>query len=156
MSDAATTGGVGLLRVRRLLPPLWAGLLLCVALVATPAPFATLERTQAGLVVAFIFQREAFLTLAAAMAFVLIERRRARSGWGSQFSTEMALALGALFFTVIGYFGLQPMMAATRAGQGALSFGQLHAVSLVLFGLKTLCVLALSWRVTAPDKAPHS
>jgi hypothetical protein len=88
------------------------------------------------------------------MAFVLIERRRARTGSGSQFSTEMALALGALFFTVAGYFGLQPMMAAARAGQGALSFGQLHAVSLVLFGLKILCVLALSWRVAAPEKAP--
>ena len=147
MSAAATTGGGGLLRVRRLLPPLWAGLLLCVALVATPAPFATLERAQAGLVVAFVFKREAFLTLAAALAFVLIERRRARAGLGSQFSTEMALALGALFFTVIGYFGLQPMMAAARAGQGALSFGSLHAASTALYGIKALLVAALAWRL---------
>jgi hypothetical protein len=153
--SVATTDAV-LARLRRLLPPLWAGLLLCVALVATPAPFATLERAQAGLVVAFIFKREAFLSLAAALAFALIERRRARAGLGSQFTTEMALALGALFFTVAGYFGLQPMMAAARAGQGALTFGQLHAVSLVLFGLKILCVLALSWRVAAPAKAPVS
>jgi hypothetical protein len=148
------TPGSGLVRARRLLPPLWAGLLLCVALVATPAPFATLERAQAGLVVAFIFKREAFLTLAAAMAFVLIERRRARVGLSGQFTAEMALALGALFCTVAGYFGLQPMMDAARAGQGALTFGQLHAVSLVFFGLKILCVLALSWRVAAPAKAP--
>ena len=148
------TPGSGLVRARRLLPPLWAGLLLCVALVATPAPFATLERAQAGLVVAFIFKREAFLTLAAAMAFVLIERRRARVGLGGQFTADMALALGALFCTVAGYFGLQPMMETARAGQGALTFGQLHAVSLVFFGLKILCVLVLSWRVAAPVKAP--
>jgi hypothetical protein len=141
-------------RLRRLLPPLWGGLLLCVALVATPAPFATLEHAQAGLVVAFIFKREAFLSLAAALAFVLIERRRARAGLARQFTTEMALALGALFFTVAGYFGLQPLMAPARAGQGALTFGQLHAVSLVLFGLKILCVLVLSWWVAAPAKAP--
>jgi hypothetical protein len=131
-------------------------LLLCVALVATPAPFAVLERAQAGLVVAFVFKREAFLSLAAALAFVLIERRRAHAGLGRQFSPDMALALGALFFTVAGYFGLQPMMVAARAGQGALSFGQLHAVSLVLFGLKMLCVLALSWRVAATPAAPRS
>ena len=150
-----TTGG-GQARLRRLLPPLWAGLLLCVALVATPAPFATLEPAQAGLVVAFMFKREAFLSLAAALAVVLIERRRAHADLGPQFSFEMALALGALFFTVAGYFGLQPMMAAARAGQSALTFGQLHAVSLVLFGLKILCVLLLSWRVAAPERAPHS
>jgi hypothetical protein len=154
VSSAATTDRGGLLRARRLLPPLWAGLLLCMALVATPAPFATLERDQAGLVVAFMFKREAFLTLAAALAFVLIERRRARAGQGRQFSVEMALALGALFCTVAGYFGLQPMMAGARAGQGTLSFGQLHAVSLVFFGLKILCVLVLSWRVAAPGRAP--
>ena len=148
--------GSGLARARRLLPPLWAGVLLCVALVATPAPFAVLERPQAGLVVAFIFKREAFLTLAAALAFVLIERRRARAGLGGQFTAEMALALGALFCTVAGYFGLQPMMDAARAGQGTLTFGQLHGISLAFFGLKTLCVLVLSWRVAAPAKAPDA
>lgn len=148
------TPGSGLARARRLLPPLWAGLLLCVALVATPAPFAVLERAQAGLVVAFIFKREAFLTLAAALAFILIERRRAHAGQGGQFTVEMALALGALFCTVAGYFGLQPMMEAARAGKGTLTFGQLHGISLVFFGLKILCVMVLSWRVVAPAKTP--
>ena len=59
------------------------------------------------------------------------------------------MLFGALFCTVAGYFALQPMMAAARAGQGAWSFGALHAVSAVFFGLKTLLVLALAWRLAA-------
>jgi hypothetical protein len=47
---------------------------------------------------------------------------------------------------VAGYFALLPMMAAARAGQGPLSFGQLHAVSAVFYGVKVLLVLALAWR----------
>lgn len=134
-------------RARRLLPGLWGGVLLCIALVATPAPFAVLTQAEAGKVVGFIFQREAFISLGLALAFVLIERRRSRAGEGRALGAETLLALGALFLTVGGYFGLQPMMVAARAGQGALGFGQLHAISLVLFGLKILCVLALAWRV---------
>jgi hypothetical protein len=40
-------------------------------------------------------------------------------------------------------------MAAARAGQGALSFGQLHAVSAGLYGVKVLLVAALAWRGAA-------
>jgi hypothetical protein len=128
--------------------------LLCIALLATPAPFAVLAKADAGRVVGHIFLREAWLSLALGAVILLLERSRARrladAGQGSQFSTEMVLALGALFCTVVGYFGLQPMLAAARAGQGALSFGQLHGVSFGLFGLKTLLVLALAWREVRP------
>ena len=82
-------------------------------------------------------------------------RRAALQGQGSQFSTGMALALGALFCTVAGYFGIQPQMAAARAGQGALSFGQLHAISTVFFAFKLTLVAALAWRATrAPAISP--
>ena len=141
-------------RLRRLLPGLWAGVLLCIAGIATPAPFATLERADAGRVVAHIFLREAWLSLALAVLLLAIERARARRaaemGRGSQFSTEMVLLLGVLFCTVAGYFGLQPLMAAARAGQGGWSFGQLHAVSLALFGLKGVLLLVLAWRGARP------
>ena len=83
-----------------------------------------------------------------------LARQAAEAGQGSQFSTEMVLALGAIFCTVVGYFGLQPLLAAARAGQGAWSFGQLHAVSFALFGLKLALVLALAWR--AQRGAPFS
>ncbi|EHR71286.1 hypothetical protein BurJ1DRAFT_2454 [Burkholderiales bacterium JOSHI_001] len=136
------------------MPALWAGVLLAVATLATPAPFATLARADAGRVVGHIFVREAWLSLVLAVLLLAMERGRARqaadSGQGSQFSTEMLLVLGTVFCTVAGYFGTQPLMAAARAGQGAFSFGQLHGISFGLFGLKILLVVTLAWRATKP------
>ena len=77
-------------------------------------------------------------------------RRGAEEGGGSQFSTGMALAVGTLFCTVAGYFAVQPMMEAARAGQGPLSFGQLHAVSAAFYLVKAALVLALTWRALRP------
>jgi hypothetical protein len=139
-------------RFAALLAGLWAGLLLCIATIATPAPFATLAMADAGRVVGRIFAIEAYVSLALALVLFLLERaaarRRAAVGEGSAFSADLVLILGALFCTVLGYFALQPMMAAARAGQGRWSFGALHAVSFALFGLKGLLVLALAWRRT--------
>lgn len=140
--------------LRRMLPGLWAGLLLGVAGLATPAPFATLAQSDAGRVVARVLMNEAYLSLALGALLLVLERlaaRRAVLQGGSQFSVGMVLALGTLFCTVVGYFALQPMMVAARAGQGALSFGQLHAISAAFFVLKLGLVLALAWRgVRAP------
>ena len=77
-------------------------------------------------------------------------RRLAAVGQGSQFSMGMMLALGAVFCTVAGYFALQPLMAAARAGQGPLSFGQLHAISAGFYAIKLVLVLTLAWRAAAP------
>lgn len=137
-------------RLRRLLPGLWAGWLLCVALLSTPAAFALLDKPTAGRVVGRMLAQEAYTSLAVGTLLLILERLVARQaaleGRGSQFTTGMVLALGALFCTVVGYFALQPMMETARAGQGTWSFGQLHAASLALFGLKGLLVLALAWR----------
>ncbi len=141
-------------RWRRLLPGLWCGWLLCVAIVATPAPFALLERAEAGRVVARMLAWEAYSALLLGAVLLALERvqakREADATGGSQFSPGMALAAGALFCTVAGYFGLQPLMAAARAGQGAWSFGQLHAASAAFYGVKLLLVAALAWRAAAP------
>ena len=140
-------------RLRRLLPGLWAGVLLCIAAIAAPAAFALLERPVAGQVVGWFFQREAWASVVLAALLLLIERPRARAaaeaGEGSVLSTEILLLLGTVFCTVAGYFALQPMMAAARAGQGPLSFGQLHFISVGFFAAKLLCILALAWRATA-------
>jgi hypothetical protein len=61
----------------------------------------------------------------------------------------MALALGAIFCTVAGYFALQPLMGPARAGQGPLSFAQLHAASAAFYLIKLALVAALAWRATA-------
>jgi Domain of unknown function (DUF4149) len=141
-------------RWRRLIPGLWAGWLLCVALLATPAPFALLVAAEAGRVASRMLAQEAYTSLALAVVVLVLERvasrRVAAQGQGSQFSVGMALALGALFCTVAGYFGVQPMMQSARAGQGALSFGQLHAVSAAFYGVKLGLVVALAWRAARP------
>ena len=141
---------MGLQRWRLLLPGLWAGWLLCVAALATPAAFALLPQADAGRVAGRMLAQEAYTSLALGVLLLVLERVAARravaEGQGSQFSAGMVLALGALFCTVAGYFALLPMMAAARAGQGPLSFGQLHAVSAVFYGAKVLLVLTLAWR----------
>jgi hypothetical protein len=140
-------------RARRLLPGLWAGFLLGVAAVATPAAFATLLQADAGRVAGRILAQEASISLVLGIVLLVLERTQARraatAGQGSQFSTGMVLALGALFCTMLGYFAVQTQMPAARLGQGPLSFGQLHAVSALFFGAKGLFVLALTWRAAA-------
>lgn len=139
-------------RLRRVLPGLWAGLMLALGAVAAPSLFALLERPDAGRVAGRLFAVEAQLSLVLCVALGLLERRRAaqraEAGTGSRVSAELLLVLGALFCTVLGHFALQPMMEAARAGQGAWSFGALHALSSGLFLLKGLLVATLAWRVT--------
>jgi hypothetical protein len=138
-------------RAAALLAALWAGVLACIGLIATPAAFAVLPRADAGRVAGRILAVEAYLSLALALLLLFIERRRSRdaaeAGTGSALSAELLLVLGTLFCTVAGYFAVQPMMEAARAGQGAWSFGALHAVSSSFFALKGLLVLALAWRL---------
>lgn len=132
-------------RAARLLPALWAGALLAVALLAAPAAFGALPTELAGRVVARLFAGEARLSLVAGVAIVLVERWRGVR----TLSPAILLALGALFCTVAGYYALQPVMDAARAGRGGWSFGQLHFASLAFYALKTLLVLALAWRAAA-------
>ena len=139
--------------VRRLLPGLWFGVLLAIALIATPAASQSLDKTAFGAVARAIFAREAPTSLVLGVLILVIERRdalaRHLATGTSQFSTEMTLAIGALFCTVAGYYGLQPIMEQARSGAaGALTFMQWHAISLAFFGLKGLLVLALAWKAT--------
>lgn len=140
-------------RLGGVLAGVWAGVLLCVAFIATRAPFAVLQGTDAGRVAVRVLAYEAHTSLAFALVLYLIVRGQARiaaaAGRGSIFSPEVLLVLGTLFCTVAGYFAVQPMMDVARAGRGALGFATLHLVSVLFFGLKTLLVLTLAWRLTA-------
>ncbi len=138
-------------RAAAVLAGLWAGALLCIGAMAAPAAFAVLASADAGRFVGRLLGQEAYLSLALAVLLFLIERARTRrasqAGEGSVFSANLMLLLGTLFCTVAGYFAVQPMMAAAKAGQGPWTFGALHAVSGGLFLLKGLLVLALAWRM---------
>jgi hypothetical protein len=144
-------------RVVQVLPGVWLGVLLCLALLATPAGFALLSKADAGLLAGRLLMREAYLSLALGVLLLAVERVHARraavQGQGSQFSTGMVLALGTLLCTVVGYFVLQPMMVAARSGQGGWTFGQLHAASGVMYGIKVLLVAAMAWRATGASRS---
>jgi hypothetical protein len=131
---------------------LWAGVLWGIGLIGAPAGFATSVREVAGRAAARMFMQEAGLSVLLAMVlFIMLRKAAAQSaeaGVGSVFDGNMLLALGALFCTVAGYFALQPMMEAARAGQGSLSFGALHGVSMGFYGLKALLVSVLAWKLT--------
>jgi hypothetical protein len=138
-------------RLRRMLPGLWFGVLLAIALVATPAASIALDKAAFGAVARVIFAREAPTSLVFGVLILVIERRdalaRHMATGVSQFSSEMMLAAGALFCTVAGYYGLLPAMEQARAGgPTSLTFLQLHAISLAFFGVKGLLVLALAWK----------
>jgi hypothetical protein len=142
-----------LVRLQALLAALWGGFLLCVAFGAAPSAFAVLERAQAGVLVARLFSIEAQVSLAAALILMLLERRCARDAAeagaaGSVFSAVLLLPAVAMFCTIAGYYGLQPLMAQARTGTGIASFAALHGASLAFFAIKGLAVLALAWRLT--------
>ena len=142
-------------RVSAWLAGLWLGLMVCVAAIATPAPFAVLAQADAGRVVAIVLSREATASLVLGLALALLARWRARRGEVPQFGATLALPLAAMLCTIVGYHVLQPMMAQARAtGGGGLSFAQLHAVSLTLFAVKVVLVAVLGWRLAVSAGRP--
>lgn len=137
-------------KLQALLAALWGGFLLCIAFVATPSAFAVLERAQAGAFVARVFAIEAQVSLALGLVLMMIERRLTRDANEAgqtvpQFSMRLLLPVIALFCTIAGYYGLQPLMAEARTGTRVASFAALHGLSLAFFGVKGLAVLGLAW-----------
>jgi hypothetical protein len=96
---------------------------------------------------------EAHAALALVVVLYALERFRYReaalAGAMSALGTNTLLIFGALFCTVAGHFAVQPMLVAARAGQGILSFGALHGISVAFFAAKGLMLLWLAWRLTA-------
>ncbi len=154
-------------RLAAWLAGIWAGILGCIGALAAPTAFATLAVTDAGRFAARLFAQEAYLSLAVAILLFALLRLGQRSGptagstaepineptHGSALSPAVLLVLGTLFCTVAGYFAVQPLMAAARAGEGRWSFGALHAVSGGLFVLKGALVAVLAW-LLAPRRPP--
>ena len=141
-------------RIAALIAGLWAGAMLCIAAFAAPDAFSLLDRADAGRFVNRLFMQEAYASLIAAGLLFALERHRTRDaaalGRGSVLSGDIMLIAGTLFCTVAGYFAVQPLMEAARAGQGAWSFGALHAASAAMFAVKGVLVLILAWRLGRP------
>lgn len=147
---------MALLRWRVVLNAAWLGAMLGVALLGTTSAFALLPQAEAGRVAGRMLALEAQMSLVLGVITLLLERqvarRRAAAEGASIFSAGMVLALGAMFCTVAGHYGLQPMMAAARAGQSRLGFGALHTLSVAFYVLKAGLVAALAWRASVLPK----
>ncbi len=129
----------------------WLGEMAAVAFVAAPIVFSLLPHADAGRVASRLFGLDATIGLAAGAILVVVGlqlgQMMAERQAGSRFSAELGLALVALACIVAGSYALQPMLEAAREGQGTLSFGALHAISMAFFGLRIVVVGVLAWRL---------
>jgi hypothetical protein len=147
-----------LARIRLLTATLWAGSLWTIGYIAAPTLFATLsDRMLAGTIAGRLFRIEAWLSVACAVALLLL----IRAGANSEVSTARRhlswLIIGMLTCTLIGYFGLQPFMAELReaaSGAGGVMdaeskarFGVLHGISSVFYLVQSLLAIALVLKI---------
>ena len=137
-------------RLRLLLTTLWAGSLWTVGYVAAPTFFATLpDRMLAGTVAGNLFRVEAWLSMACGVLLLALyglarelPNRR----------TLLWLAMAMLACTLVGYFGIQPYMAALKAAAGPegvmegatrARFGMLHGVASAIYLVQSVLAVAL-------------
>jgi MFS family permease len=142
-----------MLRAQLLVATLWVGSLWTIGYVVAPTLFSTLsDRVLAGTIAARLFRVEAWLSVGCAavlMALVLLGnaadhlRRR---------KVLLAIVAAMLACTLVGYFGLQPMMAALREAAGPTGvmesaertkFGILHGISAAIYLVQSLLGVAL-------------
>lgn len=145
-----------MLRARLLIATLWVGSLWTVGYLVAPTLFATLpEKRLAGAIAGSMFRAEAWLSMACAVA-LLILIKTASSDDTAWRRTSFRLVAGMLGCTVIGYFGLQPLIAVLRetAGMGGVSgsngitqFAVLHGVASAIYLIESLLGLALILRI---------
>lgn len=127
---------------------LWLGMLTTLAFLAAPSAFAVLPHEEAGRVASRFFKQEAYVSLAwGALLLACLGRAPGKLG-ASPVRVETALTLSAVFCTA-GYFALQPLLAAARAGQTAWPFAAWHGVSMALFAVKMALVGTVGWRLSA-------
>lgn len=139
---------------RMLVTTLWAGSLWTVGYLVAPVLFSTLsDRVLAGTIAGSIFRIEAWLSvgcglvLLAMVAFDDASRER---------RNLLRLIVVMLLCVVVGYFGLQPWMAALREAAGPSSvmegaartqFGILHGVASLIYLFQSVLALVLVLKV---------
>lgn len=147
-----------LFRLRLLVATLWVGSGWTVGYLVAPTLFATLpDPLQAGRIAGSLFRVEAWLGIACALLLLaLLAASRRRDGAAAGYRIPTAIVAAMLLCTLIGYFGLQPLMAELRdtaAAGGVLSgaarsrFGMLHGIASLLYLFQSLLGVALIWRI---------
>lgn len=137
-------------RARVLLVTVWAGSIWSIGYLVAPMLFAMLaDRVLAGTIAGTMFRAGAYLSLCCgALLLTLLWTDRT---W-SQRRTALRLVVAMLVCVLIGYFGLQPWMAALReaAGPGGvmegatrMQFGLLHGLSSLFYLVQSLLAVVL-------------
>lgn len=139
---------------RLLVTTLWAGSLWTVGYLVAPILFSTLsDRVLAGSIAGSIFRIEAWLSVGCGLVLLVMvvfddASRERRS--------LLRLIVVMLLSVVVGYFGLQPWMAALREAAGPsgvmegaarTQFGILHGVASLIYLFQSVLALVLVLKV---------
>lgn len=144
-------------RARLLIATLWVGSLWTIGYLVAPTLFATLtDKVLAGTIAGQLFRIEAWLSVFCALALIALTRFAANDENSKARIYLQWLAMGMLTCTLIGYFGLQPFMAALReaagpggvmASEAKMRFGILHGISSAFYLVQSLLGAALMLKV---------
>jgi hypothetical protein len=145
------------LRARLLVATLWVGSGWTIGYLVAPTLFATLpDPMQAGAIAGSLFRVEAWLSVACALGLLLLLATANRKREVANYRTQATIVAAMLACTVIGYFGLQPFMAALREtasvsgvmdGATKVQFGMLHGIASALYLIQSLLGIALILKV---------
>jgi hypothetical protein len=135
-------------RLRLLLVTAWVGSLWTVGYIVAPTLFSMLsDRVLAGTIAGRLFRTEAWISLVCALLLAGLLSLATRELSPVQRKTLLILVGAMLACTLIGYFGLNPMMAALRetagpggvmASESRMQFGILHGISSALYLVQSL------------------
>ena len=142
-------------RARFLITAFWVGSLWAVGYLVAPTLFATLgDRVLAGTVAGNIFRVEAWVSVGCGLALLLLSRLDKLEA-GAVRRPLVGLIVAMLVCTLLGYFGIEPFMAALREGAGPggvmqsavrTRFGILHGLSSAFYLAESLLGVLLLLR----------
>ena len=136
--------------VRLLVITGWVGSLWTIGYLVAPTLFITLsDRVLAGTIAGRLFRVEAWLSLVAGAFLLLLFRLRGARH--PHYGVMFKLAAAMVACTLIGYFALQPSMAALREaavggvleGDARTRFGLLHGIASALYLIQSLLGIML-------------
>lgn len=135
---------------RLLLITAWVGSLWTVGYLVAPTLFLTLaDRVLAGTIAGKLFRLEAWISLVVGICLLLVLRRG--QSRGVRRATMYKLVGAMLACTLLGYFALQPSMAALREaaaggmleGAALTRFGILHGIASALYLIQSVLGIVL-------------
>lgn len=140
-------------RARWLIAALWVGSLWTIGYLVAPTLFATLEdRALAGTIAGRLFRVEAWWSLACATVLLLLFLKDKSKLEARELKICMMLILVMMLCTIVGYFGLQPFMAALResglnTAEAKSRFGMLHGISSAIYLVQSGLGIALLLKI---------